>query len=88
MNGKVEQRQSKQADRLLQMHGLMSKDTDLAQLESDVNSDIPWIAERTKQARFIGLDMEVIYFSLAALKMNPKLTVREAVDAACKEWDV
>jgi len=50
--------------------------------------EMKWIAERLKGVCANGLEVEVITWALQAMKDDPKLTLSEAFEAGCLEWDI
>lgn len=48
---------------------------------------IDYIHHRMRIVKQYGLEIEVIVFALRAMKQNPKLTVVEAFECGCDEWD-
>ena len=43
---------------------------------------------RLNDAHNYDLEAEVILWALKAMKENPNLTIIEALEAGCNEWDV
>lgn len=41
-----------------------------------------------KKAEEYGMQTEVVTDALKAMKENPKLTISQAIEAGCREWDV
>jgi hypothetical protein len=46
------------------------------------------ISKRIADAQTYHLEAEVITTALKIIKENPKMTIIEAFDNACKEWDI
>lgn len=46
------------------------------------------ITEHINDAKQYGLEAEVIYSALLAMKENPSLSIEDAIAIGCDEWDV
>jgi hypothetical protein len=55
---------------------------------SDIDSAMDKICSRLQYVQESGLDVEVIVFALLAMKNDPTLSVEEAFEHGCREWDV
>lgn len=53
-----------------------------------VFEDMEYINERLKDVTRYKITPEVIVWSLKAMKNNPELTIVEAFEMGCQEWDI
>jgi hypothetical protein len=54
----------------------------------NMNEFMLYLKNRMETVNDNGLIIEVVAFSLKALKNNPNLSIYEAVEAGCEEWDL
>jgi hypothetical protein len=54
----------------------------------DIISEMRKVAQRLSAAEEYGLVTEVIVFALDAMKGTPSLTISQAFEIGCREWDV
>jgi len=57
-------------------------------MEQTETDDIQYIANLLGFVREHHLEAEVVYFAIKAMKNNPQLTIKEAFEAGCEEWDL
>lgn len=56
-------------------------------MTSDIKS-LTHLTTRLKQATHFGLQYEVVFYALKAMKENNELSVEQAIDKGCDEWDL
>jgi hypothetical protein len=54
----------------------------------DTPKTLRYVTDRLDIVKRYGLVEEVIVYSLRAMKENPELTIEQALEAGCYEWDV
>lgn len=53
-----------------------------------MNKDLDYIQQQIDNRVIVGLYSEVCFSALEAMKENPELSITEAFEAGCREWDV
>jgi hypothetical protein len=53
-----------------------------------MTEQLEYIDKRLKEVSKYGLIPEVVYFALEAMKSDPSMTVEQALEEGCREWDV
>lgn len=56
--------------------------------QPSIKESMDHISKRLDTVEKNGLYTEVITFALKAMKENPSLTIPEAFEEGCREWDV
>ncbi|HUM52291.1 MAG TPA: hypothetical protein PK431_10765 [Chitinophagales bacterium] len=57
-------------------------------MENNISDTMDFVIERFKVVEQANMQIEVIVAALDAMKTNPSLTIEEAFEAGCEEWDV
>lgn len=55
---------------------------------NEISKGFDYLIERLKTVKKYKLEVEVIYFALLRMKENPSLSIEDAFEAGCDEWDV
>ena len=55
---------------------------------SDIVSTLEYVSSALKEAAQFGLEEEVIVWALKAMKEDPTISIIEAFERGCQEWDV
>ena len=53
-----------------------------------MDKTLDYLNEKLKIAKEYNLEAEVIYFALKSMKENSELTIEDAFDLGCEQWDI
>lgn len=54
----------------------------------ETSEELNWIGRRMEDARKYKLVTEVVYYALQAMQSDPSISIAQAVEFGCAEWDV
>lgn len=55
---------------------------------TDISDSMEYIKKRLVDVRRFGLEIEVIAFSIKAMKQDPTMSIEDAFECGCEEWDI